>query len=62
MGAHVTHSELLVLCKVAGIDVPVEDLPALAQAFANLRAGAEQLRRVELAKIDPPESLDPKWT
>ena len=55
-------AELRVLCAAAGIEVPDEDLPALAEALSNHRAGAERLRGVDAAGVEPASRFDPRWT
>jgi hypothetical protein len=60
-GPAVECAELSASCAAAGIEVPGEDLPALAEALANHRAAAEQLRAVDVTGVELSAGFDPRW-
>lgn len=49
------------LARLAGLQVPDEDLAPLAIALANQIASMAQLDQLDLAQVSPILEFDPRW-
>lgn len=49
------------LARVAGIDLPDEDVEPLIGVFKNHLAGMEVLDRLDLEEFDPIVTMDASW-
>jgi hypothetical protein len=57
-----TTDVVAVLAALSGLDVPQEELPALAEALANQARRFEPLLDLDLTEVDAPPSFDARWT
>jgi Asp-tRNA(Asn)/Glu-tRNA(Gln) amidotransferase C subunit len=49
------------LARLAGVQVPPEDLMPLAAALANQIASIARLDQLDLARVNPILEFDPRW-
>jgi hypothetical protein len=54
--------DLRALCAAAGLEVPEDDLPLLAEALANHLEAVERLRCVDVSGIEIPAAFDARWS
>ena len=47
--------------RVAGIEIPNEDLPSLTVAFANQLQAIAALEKVDASVLEPVSTFDPRW-
>ena len=47
--------------RVAGIEIPNEDLPSLTAAFANQLQAIAALEKVDASVLEPVSTFDPRW-
>jgi len=60
-GAAISLELLYAAAEIAHLELPPEDVPALATSFADHLAGIAILDRVDLTDFNPSLEFDPRW-
>ena len=61
MRAGIDEGSLGVLARLAGLDVPPEDIQPLLAALRSLLAAADEVAAAELDGFEPITAFDPRW-
>lgn len=57
----IDEGSLHVLARLAGLDVPPEDIQPLLAALRSLLAAADEIAAAEIDFLEPIAGFDPRW-